>query len=107
MFQSLFGNLGHSIATSQQLTANQAQQYPAHYYAQQASQLQAMAQQQAQQAPVAEPAVAPAEPHPVPARLSDLQARQQKFETLTKIKKKIEKIYFSNLFYIKYDDYNY
>ena len=49
MFQSLFGNLGHSIATSQQLTANQAQQYPAHYYAQQASQLQAMAQQQAQQ----------------------------------------------------------
>ena len=26
----------------------------------------------------------------MPARLSDLQARQQKFETLTKIKKKIE-----------------
>ena len=48
------------------------------------------AQQQAQQAPVAEPTVAPAEPQPVPARLSDLQARQQKFKTLTKIKKKIE-----------------
>lgn len=48
------------------------------------------AQQQAQQAPTVEPVVTPAEPQPVPARLSDLQARQQKFKTLTRIKKKIE-----------------
>lgn len=48
------------------------------------------AQQQAQQAPVVEPAVAPAEPQPVPARLSDLQARHQRFEKLVGIKKKIK-----------------
>ena len=44
MFNTLFGNLGQGIATSQQLSAQQAQQYPAHYHAQQS----AMAQQQAQ-----------------------------------------------------------
>ena len=44
MFNTLFGQMGHGIATGQQLSAQQAQQYPAHYYAQQS----AMAQQQAQ-----------------------------------------------------------
>ena len=42
----------------------------------------------AQSAPVA----ATAEPQPVPARLSDLQTRQQKFANLTSIKKDIEKL---------------
>ena len=44
MFNTLFGNIGHAVAMGCQAQQASAQQYPAHYYAQQS----AMAQQQAQ-----------------------------------------------------------
>jgi hypothetical protein len=45
-----------------------------------------------QNQPVAEPEVAPTEPQPVPARLSDLQSKKQRIDNLASIKQDIEKL---------------